>query len=159
MNLVQQDIVYKYMTSELLESMINLSMINIDRFQSISGDRVGQLRSSMTSFDTGRQTGKSTAIAHYAKENENVIVVSTSSAAKKIMAEQLQSVSNFNLCVKDFDISNTSNISDTSNIFRGLRGEFDLIFDECNLEDIRICLWYLGKYSGIKIRSIVKVGL
>ena len=150
MNLVQRDIVYNYMTFELLESMIELSMINIDRFQSIGIDRVNRLRSSMTSFDTGRQTGKSTAIARYANENENVIVVSTTKEPKKIMAERMQSVSNLNLCVADFN---------TSNIFRGLRGEFDLIFDECSLEDIFFCLKSLGIHAGIKIRSIVKVGL
>ena len=89
MNLVQRDIVYNYMTFELLESMINLSRINIDRFQSIGIDRVNRLRSSMTSFDTGRQTGKSTAIGRYTKENDNVIVVSPSKALTKIMAERI----------------------------------------------------------------------
>lgn len=113
MNLVQQDIVYNYMSFELLESMINLSRINIDRFQRISMDRVSQLRFSMTSFDTGRQTGKSTAISRYAKENDNVIVVSPSKTLKKIMVERLQSVNKFNLCVADFN---------NSNIFRGVQG-------------------------------------
>lgn len=153
MNLVQRDIVYKYMTFELLESMINLSRINIDRFQSIGLDRINQLRSSMTSFDTGRQSGKSTAISRYTKENENVIVVSPSKVLKKIMTERLQSVNEFNLCVADFNNSNNSNI------FRGLQGEFDLIFDECSLEDIHFCLSKLDIHSGIKIRSIVKVGV
>lgn len=148
MNLVQRDIVYNYMSFELLESMIKLSRINIDRFQSIGG--VSQLRSSMTSFDTGRQTGKSTAISRYTKENDNVIVVSPSKVLKKIMAERLQSVNKFNLSVADFN---------NSNIFRGLQGEFDLIFDECDLEDIHFCLECLGKYSGIEIRSIVKIGV
>ena len=152
MNLVQRDVVYNYMTFELLESMINLSRINIDRFQSIGMDidRVSQLRFSMTSFDTGRQTGKSTAISRYAKENDNVIIVSPSKVLKKIMAERLQSVNEFNLRVADFN---------TSNIFRGLRGEFDLIFDECSLDDILFCLSRLDIHSGIKIKSIVKVGL
>ena len=138
MNLVQQDIVYKYMTFELLESMIKLSRINIDRFQRISMDRISQLRSSMTSFNTGRQTGKSTAIARYAKEND-VIVVSPTKALTKSMAEQLQSVSNFNLCVTDFK---------NSHILKGIQGEFDLIFDECYLEDINICLCHLGNTQG-----------
>lgn len=150
MNLVQRDIVYNYMTFELLESMIKLSRINIDRFQSIDIDRVSQLRFSMTSFDTGRQTGKSTAISRYTKENDNVIVVSPSKVLKKIMTERLQSVNEFNLSVSDFN---------NSDIFRGLRGEFDLIFDECSLEDILFCLSKLGIHSGIKIRSIVKVGV
>lgn len=149
MNLVQRDIVYNYMTFELLESMIELSRINIDRFQSI-GNRFSQLTSSMTSFDTGRQTGKSTAISRYTKENDNVIVVSPSKVLAKIMAGQLQSVNKLNLCVTEFNNSPT---------LRGLRGEFDLIFDECSLEDIHFCLECLGKHTGIKIRSIVKVGL
>ena len=150
MNLVQRDIVYNYMTFELLESMINLSRINIDRFQSIGVDRVSQLCFGMTSFDTGRQTGKSTAISRYTKENDNVIVVSPSKVLTKIMTERVQSVNKFNLSVADFN---------TTNIFRGLQGEFDLIFDECNLEDILFCLSSLGKHPSIKIRSIVKVGL
>ena len=150
MNLVQRDIVYNYMTFELLESMIELSRINIDRFHHTDANRVGQLKFSMTSFDTGRQTGKSTAIARYLKENDNVIVISPSKVLTKIMVERLQSVNKFNLCVADFN---------NSDIFRGLRGEFDLIFDECSLEDITFCLSSLGKHSGIKIRSIVKVGL
>ena len=141
------------MTFELLESMIELSKINIDRFQRISMDRVSQLRFSMTSFDTGRQTGKSTAISRYTKENDNVIVVSPSKVLTKIMTERLQSVNKFNLSVADF------NNSHNSNIFRGLCGEFDLIFDECSLDDILFCLSSLGIHSGIKIRSIVKVGL
>lgn len=155
MNLVQRDIVYNYMTFELLESMIELSRINVDRFQSIGIDidRISQLRFSMTSFDTGRQTGKSTAISRYAKENDNVIVVSPSKVLKKIMSERLQSVNKFNLCIGDF------NNSHNSNIFRGLRGEFDLIFDECDLADILFCLSSLGIHASIKIRSIVKVGL
>ena len=153
MNLVQRDIVYNYMTFELLESMIELSRINIDRFHHTDVYRFSQLTSSMTSFDTGRQTGKSTAISRYAKENDNVIVVSPSKVLTKIMAERLQSANKFNLCVANFNNSNASSI------FRGLRGEFDLIFDECSLEDIHFCLERLGKYSGIKIRSIVKVGL
>lgn len=152
MNLVQRDIVYTYTTLELLESMINLSRINIDRFQGISVDRVVQLRSSMTGFNTGRQTGKSTAIGRYAKENDNVIVVSPSKTLTRFMAERLRSANKFNLCVEDFDIPNISNI------FRGIRGEFDLIFDECSLENILFCLNSLSIHTGIKIRSIVKVG-
>lgn len=149
MNLVQQDTVYNYKTYELLESMIELSRINIDRFQGM--DRVGevnQLRFGMTGFDTGRQTGKSTAIARYAKEND-CIVVSPTKMLQKIMTERLQSVNNFNLCVGDF--CNTR-------IFRGVRREFDLIFNECSIKDIFFCIDRLGIRPNIKVRSIVKVG-
>lgn len=147
MNLVQQ-IIYKYKTFELLESMIELSRVNTVRLQGI---RDIQLTYGMTGFDTGRQTGKSTAIARYLKEN-NAIVVSPTQAHKTYMTGLLQYVDNFNLCVGDFD---------DSCIFRGLHGEFefDLIFDECNLADIHLCVNRLREYAGIKIRSIVKVGL
>lgn len=150
MNLVQQEVVYKYKTFELLESMIELSRVNIDRLQRMGVDRVSQLRSGMTSFDTGRQTGKSTAIARYFRENDDVIIVSRTRAQQKTMAGGLQSFSIFNLCVGDFNDRHK---------FKGIRGEFDLIFDECNLEDILHCLWCLGEYPSIKIQSIVKVGV
>lgn len=150
MNLVRRVIVYKYKTFELLESMIELSRINIDRYQSTEMDRVSQLSAGMTSFSTGRQTGKSTAIARYLKENDDAIVVSPTRELQKTMAKQLQSVSKFNLCVESFNDSRK---------FRGLRGEFDLIFDECNLDAILHCLRCLDEYSSINIRSIVKVGV
>lgn len=149
MNLVQQDIVYNYKTFELLESMIELSRINIDRFQRMGVGEANRLFYGMTSFNTGRQTGKSTAIARYLKEN-NAIVVSPTRVLQKCMTQLLQSDNCFNLCVGDFR---------NPCIFRGVRGEFDLIFDECNPEDIHLCLNRLSEYTGIKIKSIVRVGL
>lgn len=152
MKLVQRDIVYNYMTFELLEAMINLSRINIERFAQLgSPDQLSRLMFSMTSFDTGRQTGKSTAISKYIKENDNAIVVSPTQQLKNDMSFRLKSAKcNNNLTLSDFN-------SD-SNTFRGLRGEFDLIFDECELKDIGYCLDRLSIHSGVKVRSIVKVG-
>lgn len=150
--LVQRDIVYNYMTFELLEAMINLSRINIDRFAQLgSPDQLSRLMFSMTSFDTGRQTGKTTAISKYIKENDNAIVVSPTQQLKKDMSFSLKSAKGINnLTLSDF--------KSDSNIFRGLRGEFDLIFDECELRDINNCLYHLSIHSGVKVRSIVKVG-
>lgn len=153
MNLVQSDIVYNYMTFELLEAMINLSRINIDRFEQLgSPDQLSRLMFSMTSFDTGRQTGKSTAISKYIKENDNAIVISPNKYLKKDISFRLKSAKGINnLTLSDF--------RGDSNTFRGLRGEFDLIFDECELRDIVNCLDHLSRHSGVKVRSIVKVGV
>lgn len=152
MNLVQRDIVYNYMTFELLEAMINLSRINIDRFAQLANDQLSRLMFSMTSFDTGRQTGKTTAISRYIKENDNAIVVSPNKHLKKDMSFRLKSNKGVNnLTLSDF--------KSDSNTFRGLRGEFDLIFDECELKDIVNCLDQLSIHSGVKVRSIVKVGV
>lgn len=153
MNLVQRDTVYNYMTFELLEAMINLSRINIDRFAQLgANDQLSRLMFSMTSFDTGRQTGKSTAISKYIKENDNAIVVSPNKHLKKDMSFRLKSAKGINnLTLSDF--------KSDSNTFRGLRGELDLIFDECELRDINNCLYHLNLHSGVKVRSIVKVGV
>lgn len=150
MNLVQRDIVYNYMTFELLVSMVELSRINADRFKNI--EHLNYPMRSMTSFDTGRQTGKSTAISRYIKENPNSIVILHNNNAKLDMKKRLSNI-------KDYRVLTLSDFSQDSNTFRGLRGEFDLIFDECSYDVVTKCINSLVKFSSIKIKSVVKVGL
>ena len=152
MKLVQKDIIFNYKTYELLVSMIDLSRVNMDRFRDANIiEKCSKMVSNMAGFDTGRQTGKSTAIARYLRENDNVVVVSPSTILKKIMNDKLHTPNKFNLSVHDFNRH--------SAIFKGLYGEFDLIFDECSLKDIQYCLKFLVTHTHIEIKSIVKVGL
>lgn len=150
MKLVQKEFIYNYKTYELLVSMIHLSRVNMDRFRGDFIMKCSQIMSNMASFDTGRQTGKSTAIARYLRENDNVIVVSRNAVLKKIMDEKLRAPNKFNLSIYDFN---------RHSIFKGLHGEFDLIFDECSIEEIHHCLKFLLTHTRIEINSIVKVGL
>lgn len=153
MKLVKEETTYKYDTRILLEAMIDLSESNINRF---SGSPMGELNSifsSITSYDTGRQTGKSTTLVNYLNDtsNKNIFII----ARDQIHVKDLQYVAQSKIGLDNIMSVAPGPRGSNLSIFRGL-GKFTLIFDECSTNEIRDFIERIEIPHYIK--AVVKVG-
>lgn len=153
MKLVKQETVYKYDTRVLLEAMIDLSESNVNRFRGSPMGELNSIFSSITSYDTGRQTGKSTTLVNYLNDNpnKNIFII----ARDQIHAKNLQHLAQSKIGLDNILSVAYKSTGSRLSIFRGL-SELTLIFDECSTNEIEDFIERIEVPN--RIKAIVKVG-
>lgn len=156
----------QFHTLELLESFVDLSYQRGIAFADMTPqlNPLDQYRMMLTSFGTGRQSGKTTAVADFLENNLTSTVVVVPNIKMK------------------FNLMSHGSYSEDSRIITASRGEnpheavdlylkaidnldykqgLNLIFDECSSDEISATLNRIADLwprYGAKVRSIVSVG-
>lgn len=140
----------------LLTQMMELSRMNYSIHKPFAyADFTRLLYSTMCSFDTGRQTGKTEAALRYLDKNrKNTILFAHNAQAKGDLLRRDGCANRRIYAPVDF-----RNFHDT---LRGIRFEkISIIFDECDRDQILDCIDALCKYNILtldNVSGIVKIG-
>ena len=150
--LLNMQVTYKYNYDELIQQLIEVSRENIKRRRDRS---VATTMNAMCSISMGRQTGKTTGIIEYAKRNPNGCIVITHNSSDVQYKEELKDTNAVYMPIMSI-LTNPGSV-------RGLRGEYDFIFDECTTDNIQRVICNLRDFgligeNTITVRSILKVG-
>jgi hypothetical protein len=150
--LLNRQVIYKYNYDELIPQLIEVSRENIKRRRDRS---VATTMNAMCSISMGRQTGKTTGIIDYAKRNPNGCIVITHNFPESQYKEALEGTHTVFVSLGSI----TANVGG----LRGIRGEYDFIFDECTTDEVYKVICNLSDARLISenmmiVRSILKVG-
>lgn len=154
MNLfLTRQVTYKYNYDILIPQLIEVSRENIKRRRHCD---IETTTNAMCSISMGRQTGKTSGIIDYARRHPNTCIVITHCPA---------CVEHYNAALRDRNalIISSRQIIANPDVVRGIRGEYDFIFDECTTDEVHkaICNLHVAGLIGenmMVVRSILKVG-